>query len=196
MGNPAIGLLEDLDRRHIIVGLPIALVAVLITEEILVGISLRLAAHLAQSLIIALHRIGKVQLGPVREDSFLALLGSVLGHDKLDLIAQRAADHRVGDTCVAGARIQDRTLARKTAIENRTEQHPEHRTILDRPAGVEILDLGVDLDAWLVEAGQDDGHQRRIADERQAGRVRDQGQEFLGKCRQRRFTPQTPQKWA
>ena len=53
VGHPAAGLLQDLDRRRLVVRPPVVLVAVLITEEVVVRIGLVAAAHFSERFVVA-----------------------------------------------------------------------------------------------------------------------------------------------
>ena len=46
VGQPAVGLLQDLSRGRLVVGPPVVLVAVLVAEKIAAGIGLPAAANL------------------------------------------------------------------------------------------------------------------------------------------------------
>ena len=93
-------------------------------------------------------RVGEHELGAVGAQDPLALGRDVLRHAELHPVAARGADHRVGDAGVARRRVEDR-LARR---QQRRRARPSRimrsgGAVLDRPARVLPLGLGVQLDA-------------------------------------------------
>src|SRR5207253_652410 len=97
---PAPGLLQDLDRRRLVVGPPVVLVAVLVAEEVVVGIGLVTPAHLAKRLVVTEERVREDEPRAVREHALLALDTRVVGNHALD---GDAVDERL-DSWVPGHR--------------------------------------------------------------------------------------------
>src|SRR5215470_6148959 len=71
-------LLQDLHRRAVIVGLPIAGIAVLIGKKIALRLPLGQAMHLAQRLVIALQCIRRDELGAVRDNALAPFKAGIL----------------------------------------------------------------------------------------------------------------------
>src|SRR5262249_61374960 len=81
MGETTTGLLEDLRRRRLVVGAPVVVVAVLVAEEVAVGVGLPPPTDLAQGFVVAELRIGEHQARPVGEKPFLAFGAGIGGGD-------------------------------------------------------------------------------------------------------------------
>ena len=164
VGEPAACLLQDLHRRRLVVRAPVVLVAVLVAEEVAVGVGLVPAVHLAQRLVVALEGVRVHEPGAVRQHPLLPLGAGVVGDHDLDGVADDPADHRVGDSRVTGGAVEDGPAGLEAAVGQGAEQHPEHRPILERAAGVERLQLDEHLDPGQLVTENVERHERRSAD--------------------------------
>ena len=98
------------------------------------------------------------QLGPQRPDDLLAFLAHSLGHGDADAVAFQASDQGDADAGVAAGRFADDRLGRQASVAFGPFEHGQGHAVLDAPAGVEELRLGVDV---LTPQP----HQRRVADQ-------------------------------
>ena len=84
---------------------------------------------------------GEDDLGTVGDEDALALLAHVLGHDEHRPVSLHRRDHRESDTGVARGRLDDGHVRGENAATLRVLDHVERGAVLDRPAGVEALEL-------------------------------------------------------
>ena len=80
-------------------------------------------------------------------------------------VAQRGAEHRVGNAGIAGSRVENDLARRQLPAGQPLEDHPPGRPILDRPAGVPELGLSVQLDAGHVALDPAQANERSVTDE-------------------------------
>src|SRR5262245_56384020 len=162
--DAASGLLQDLDRRRLVVRPPVVLVAVLIAEEVVVRVGLVAAAHLAERLVVAEERIGERERCAVGEHPLLALGARVVGDHDLDRDSDDPPDHRVGDARVARRAVEHGLAGLELAVVERAQEHPQHGPVLERAPGVQRLHLREHLDVRQLAAQHVDRHERRVAD--------------------------------
>jgi hypothetical protein len=119
---------------------------------------------LADRSVGSLERIGEDELRAVRGQDRPALGRGLRGHTELDRESQHAAEHRVGDPGVPGGRLEDRLARRQEAARDPVEQHRAGRTVLDAPARVLVLGLGVETQARHLRRHARELQKRRVAD--------------------------------
>ena len=89
--------------------------------------------------------IGEDELGAVGPDALEPLAAGVAGHHQRHTrTPSKRAEHRVGDPGVARGRVEQPSPAIEPPFSARPQrdQNPTHGPILDRPAGVDRLELG------------------------------------------------------
>ena len=101
VGELTSGLLENLRCGRLVVRPPVIVVAVLVTEEIALGVSVITPVNLAQRFVVTFQRVGENELSAVREEPLPPFDGGVVRYDDLDGVAEDPTDHRVGDACIA-----------------------------------------------------------------------------------------------
>ena len=136
VSEPA-GLLHQLDRGAFEMGFPVRRIVILIGIKITIGIGFVNFAAEADGAVGAFGRIGKNHLRAVGFQDLLALLGGVSGQAELDFITLDRADHRVGDSGVAGGRVEQDFIVGEAAGSLAIEDHVEAGAVLHRPAGIE-----------------------------------------------------------
>ena len=147
-------------------GLGIEAIAVLVAVEVRLGRIFIATLDLVQRLVVPQHRVGVDYLGPVRQQSLLALFAGVLGHHQRNPVAENRAYHRVGDSRVSRSGVDDGLLPGQLAGQDGFHQHSEHGPVLYGPAGVQVLALGAHRRVSHVD-GQIQPHHRRVADGRE-----------------------------
>ena len=120
--------------------------------------------RLEERAIAPLRRIGQHQFRAVRLEQRLALDTGVGRHEQLDVVTAPRADHGVGDAGVAAGGVEDGALVIQLAQTLAVQDHVQRRTVLHRPAQVEILRFGVELDPRQPRRDPVQLQQRRIAD--------------------------------
>ena len=109
---------------------------------------------------VAVHDLGAVSL-----HQRLALGADVAGHHQLDPVSLGPAEQGVSDTGVARGRVDDRLVVGQRSAALAVLDHRERGAVLDRPARIEPLGLGVDLHAGELALEHADAQQRRVAHE-------------------------------
>ena len=99
---------------------------------------------------------------------FLRSLTGVGRHDQLDLAAEGSADHGVGDTSVAGGRVQDHLVPGQLPDIMASTSILRTGPVFYGTAGVELLVLGQDLGVAEVQGKVQFDH-RRVADGLEGG---------------------------
>ena len=166
VGDAALGVAPDFRAGGGFVRLGVGRVVVLIRLEVAVGIGLEDFARLEDGAVGALQRIGEDELGAKGAADALALVGDVARHDQPHAVAQRRADHRQRDAGVAAGGVEDDLVRRQQAALDAVAHHHQRWPILDRAAGIEALQLGLQHDVFRQVRGDAlQPGQRSVADE-------------------------------
>src|SRR5690606_33831708 len=151
---------EDLRRRGVAVPGGVGRVGELAGQEpaVFLGQFARLAHH-ARS---ALGGRGQDDLGAIGAHELAALDREGLGHGGDEAVAARGADHGEGHAGVARGRLDHGVAGLEQAARFGVEDDGERQAVLDRAAGIEGFDLGVQGDARRRHAVE--AHDGRAAD--------------------------------
>ena len=177
-------LVEDLERRPVVVRARVGLVAVLV-GHVVRGVG---GGHLERHRDRAVRALvaGRVDdLGAVHLEQLGALGRDVVRHHDLERVALARADHRERDAGVARGRLEDRLARADQALLLGVLDHRAGDAVLDRAGRVLRLELGPDADAGLraTAAGA-----RRAACCRSPGRGRRSDRRTAGSPTGRRGT--------
>ena len=175
MRDPPVGLLPDLGAGRRLVGGRVLLVPVLVRLERPGDV----AGEPGGDGVVALRRLrGDVRraeddLGAVRPEHRLLLGRLLVGHDEDAAVALERGRDREAVAGVARRRLDDRAARAQEAGPLGRLDHRQADPVLDRPAGVERLELGEDERLLLErsDAARDpaDPDQRRPPDEVEDG---------------------------
>src|SRR3712207_3581136 len=159
----AVRLLPDLRRRRLVVRPGIGRIRVLVRVEVLLRLLGVEPPGLPDGPVGALAGVGQDEVNPVGAQDLLALLARVLRHAQPHPVAQSGPDPGVGDSRVPARRIENSLLRRQSAAPLAVPDHPQRRTVLDRPARVVPLCLAED--AYPGHLGRDARQlqERRVA---------------------------------
>ncbi len=165
MGQPALGLLPDLGSGGLVVGAGIGLVGVLVGLE---GPG-DLRGQPVGDAVVGAGRIGRDvgrrqdHLGAVGAQQVDLLPRHLVGHHRHDAVALQPRGDGQAGAGVAGGGLHDRAAGAQPAVALGGLDQGHGDAVLDRPAGVEHLELGHQLRAQAcADARQPD--QRGIAD--------------------------------
>ena len=159
------GLLEDLDRGPFVVSARVGGVRVLVGIEIPLRVPLHDLAHHDDGAVRTLARVAVDDLRAEGGDQRLALGADVAGHHEAHAISLGSADQRVGDSGVAGGRVDDRFFARQRAAALPVLDHRQRRAVLDRAAGIEPFGLRIDLDVRELALEEPHTQEWRVPDQ-------------------------------
>ena len=168
----AAGLLPDLGARRLVVRVGVARVRVLVG---LVGAG-DLLGEPVRDRVVALGRLGRDRvgadddLGAVRAQQRDLLLAHLVRHHEDAAVALERGGDRKADAGVARGRLDDRAARLQLPCALGLLDQLDADPVLDRPAGVHVLELGDDGCGVL---GNDalQPRERRVADEVQDSRV-------------------------
>ena len=126
--------------------------------------------------VVALGRLGRDRvrtddhLGAVRAQERDLLLAHLVGHDEDAAVALERRRDREAGAGVAGRRLHDRPAGLELPLPLRRLDHRDPDPVLDRAAGVQVLELDHDRRG---PCGDDplQPDERRVADELEDGRV-------------------------
>src|SRR5690348_8564933 len=118
-------------------------VSVLIAVEVPVVVTLSDAVPLSKRLIVSFHRICLNQRGSMGLDTKLSLLAGIAGNDDIYGKLHHRADHRIGDSCIAGTGIQYDLPFPYSSANQCLQEHPPNRPVFQTATGIRELGLGI-----------------------------------------------------
>jgi hypothetical protein len=163
--DPAVERAQDLGPGADSVRLGIGRVGELVGQEH-VGVPGHRARRV-DGLVHAPERLDDLHARAVQAQQRLALAAHALRQEYREVVALRGAAERERDARVARRRLDDRGAARLDPLLGLGRLDHRHAdAVLHRAAGVERLELGVELDAEAVGDQPRQAHHRRVADVR------------------------------
>jgi hypothetical protein len=168
MCDLSVGLLPDLGPGRVVVSLGIHRVVVLIRQEA----AGRLLREPLGHLVIGLRRLGwhrgraHHDLGAEGAQQIALLLTLLVGHRADDAVALDRRRHRETHAGVAARRLDDGAAGLQQTAPLRVLDHPQADAVLDRAAGVEMLELASER---RLQASPDtrESDQRRVPNDRE-----------------------------
>ncbi|VTR64010.1 hypothetical protein DESC_120102 [Desulfosarcina cetonica] len=163
VGQGAAGLLPDLHRRSKVVGLPVGRIVVLIGHEIGVGIFAGQAVDLLDG-AVGTQVAGREQnIGPACAQDLLAFDAGRLAHGQQQRVALDRTDHRQADAGIAAGGLDNGLAGFEFSRTLAGFDHRQGRPVLDRAAGIEVLQFCQDAHLRVgIEVA--DFHQGGVAD--------------------------------
>ena len=154
---------EDLGAGARAVGLGVGRVGELVGQEDVVVAGRRAGG--VDGLVHAAERLDDLDLRAVEAQQRLALAAHALGQEDRQVVALGRAAEGQRDAGVAGGRLDDRRAPRlDEPVALGGVEHGHADAVLDRAAGVEGLELAVELDVDAVGQQPGEPDHRRVAD--------------------------------
>ena len=141
-------LLEDLERRAVVVRERVGLVAVLVGHVVRGVVLGQVEGHL-DGAVRALGALRVDDLGAIHPQQLGALGSDVVGHHDLQRVALARADHRERDPGVARGRLEDRLTGPDQALLLGVLDQRPRDAVLDGARRVARLELGPEPHAGL-----------------------------------------------
>ena len=164
MRDAAFGLIPDFVGGAVIVGLPVRGIAVLIGIKIFFRIGGDDFVDFANGAVGGFVARSHDEFGAERGEDALAFVRSAVGQSEFDGIAERGADHGVGDAGVAAGGVDDGFAGSESAGFQAGLDHAECGAVFDGAAGIEPFGFGGEFDVGELAADAFESQQRRVAD--------------------------------
>jgi len=162
--DAAFSLVENFRPRRVEMRLPVGRIAVLIGVKVTIRFGVVNFAHPALSAIGSLVGGRENKFRPVSFQDALAFRRSVGRKAEFHLVTARRAYHGIRDSGITAGGIDDGFVLREGAGFFAFKNHVQRGPVLHGPSGIEVLGLGVNLDARVLRRNPGQSQQRSVSD--------------------------------